>query len=218
MDCSLVSCTGKYQTKDEATPHDATCMGVRTGRGEYRTTSGWSSLGIPPPKLLRLFGARVPSNVWHSGEYHSFVQYTIQFQHAPVPPHSSCPVHHREPSTRQTRSMASHPRRNGGGVVASSVRRRERRPPLRAVSRPSCPSAVALLSLIGVLWGGGGVSMVVSAEDLDDEIFTPRSFDGVGNNEVFPAWGAVGTTLVSAVCVRRRCIMRVPRAPCRGRR
>lgn len=36
----------------------------------------------------------------------------------------------------------------------------------------------------------------MSAEDLDDEIFTPRSFDGVGNNEAFPAWGAVGTTLV----------------------
>ncbi|CBJ26336.1 peroxinectin precursor [Ectocarpus siliculosus] len=43
------------------------------------------------------------------------------------------------------------------------------------------------------------VGQTVLADDLDLEEFTPRSFDGVGNNEAFPSWGAVGATQLRSV-------------------
>lgn len=55
----------------------------------------------------------------------------------------------------------------------------------------------------------------VSADDVDTDIFTPRSFDGMGNNEANPDWGAAGTTQVGlSRCVGRRRPRRCRRYDC----
>lgn len=41
-----------------------------------------------------------------------------------------------------------------------------------------------------------GLVTPVSADDVQQFNFTPRSFDGVGNNEANPEWGAAGTPQV----------------------
>lgn len=46
------------------------------------------------------------------------------------------------------------------------------------------------------------VAGVASADDVDEETYTPRTFDGVGNNEANPDWGAVGTAQVGGHYVR----------------
>ncbi|CAM9150376.1 unnamed protein product [Ectocarpus sp. 12 AP-2014] len=58
--------------------------------------------------------------------------------------------------------------------------------------------------------GGGGTTAclfltglvawtTVSADDLPTDEFTPRSYDGVGNNEANPTWGAVGAIELRSV-------------------
>lgn len=41
-----------------------------------------------------------------------------------------------------------------------------------------------------------GVVTPVAADEVQQFNFTPRSFDGVGNNEANPDWGAAGTPQV----------------------
>lgn len=42
----------------------------------------------------------------------------------------------------------------------------------------------------------GAVFLLAVAAAVDEEIFTARSYDGTGNNEDNPTWGAAGTTQV----------------------
>lgn len=86
-------------------------------------------------------------------------------------------------------------RSHGGGGGGGGRRRRLPSTRLRPVLG-SRPCARAVVCLVGLLLGRTGVLVEVSADDLEADDFTPRSYDGVGNNEAFTDWGAVGTTLV----------------------
>ncbi|CAM9513650.1 unnamed protein product, partial [Ectocarpus sp. 13 AM-2016] len=89
----------------------------------------------------------------------------------------------------------------GTSGAADGGPRRRRRPPLRGGRRRQlvrsfcgrCATAAAAAGSVLL------VGQTVLADDLDLEEFTPRSFDGVGNNEAFPSWGAVGATQLRSV-------------------
>lgn len=58
--------------------------------------------------------------------------------------------------------------------------------------RFAAPAAWLMGLAVVALAAGAGVS----ADEVDEVTYTPRAFDGVGNNEANPDWGAVGTAQV----------------------
>ncbi|CAN0025010.1 unnamed protein product [Ectocarpus sp. 6 AP-2014] len=97
--------------------------------------------------------------------------------------------------------MAARRHEPGASGAADGGPRRRRRPPLRGRRRrrPLLRSFCGRCGAAAVAASALLVGQTVLADDLDLEEFTPRSFDGVGNNEAFPSWGAVGATQLRSV-------------------
>lgn len=86
-------------------------------------------------------------------------------------------------------------RRGSAAASPPPCRHHHRRRHLRSPHSRAVVAATA-----AAVWSVGVVTPV-SADDVQQFNFTPRSFDGVGNNEANPEWGAAGTPQVPTGCV-----------------
>eukprot|EP00752_Nemacystus_decipiens_P002581 g2416.t2 len=84
--------------------------------------------------------------------------------------------------------------RRGGSRAASPPRRHRH----LCSSHNRAGGGAAVVTAAAVAWSVGALTPA-SADDVQQFNFTPRSFDGVGNNEANPEWGAAGTPQIRSL-------------------